>query len=242
MARHRRAVLFGARRHQPTGTRGRTRAFPLARPRSRRHRPPWSPPRRPGAGPGPGARRPARRCWPPAGCCGRSASCARRPPTRPAGRSGHPAEVSGSDELADLARTFNDTAAALEHVGRRDSRDGGRRPPLRRRRLARAAHPARRDDRGHRRARRGRRQLDPDTAHAARLGQRRDRQARPSSSTTSSRSPASTPRRGAARCDDVDVAEAVRAHPRRPRLDRPGRRPTCRPGIAGPARPRAAST
>ena len=58
--------------------------------------------------------------------------------------------VSGTDELADLSRTFNRTAESLEkRVADMSAREEAV-PPLRRRHVARAAHPADRDHRRHR--------------------------------------------------------------------------------------------
>ena len=58
--------------------------------------------------------------------------------------------VSGTDELADLSRTFNKRRELPGEEGRGHERPGGVEPPLRRRHVARAAHPADRDHRGRR--------------------------------------------------------------------------------------------
>ena len=58
--------------------------------------------------------------------------------------------VSGTDELADLSRTFNNAAEALEKRVADMSRAGRRQPPVRRRHVPRTADAA---DRDHRRDR-----------------------------------------------------------------------------------------
>ena len=104
-----------------------------------------------------------------AGAAARSGGSAPRRRALGQGRLDTRLPVHGQDELAELTSTFNDTAAALERsVGA--ALAGGDVPPLRRRRLPRAAHPAHRDDRGGRHALRGgRAAAQPTPAEAVRL-------------------------------------------------------------------------
>ena len=94
-----------------------------------------------------------RRCSrrpPPPPCCGRCSGSGTRRAGSARASSTPGCRVSGTDELADLSRTFNQHGRGPGEEGHRHERARGGQPPLRRRHVARAAHAA---DRAHRRRR-----------------------------------------------------------------------------------------